>query len=39
MNEHKYCYRLNGILYFVILHDDEVERFCRFYDVWLERCD
>ena len=31
MEEHKYSYTLNGTLYFIILRDDEVERFrCRY---------
>lgn len=31
MEEHKYSYTLNGKLYFIILRDDEVERFrCRY---------
>jgi len=31
MEEHKYSYTLNGKIYFIILRDDEVERFrCRY---------
>ena len=31
VNESKYSYILNGTLYFIILRDDEVERFrCRY---------
>lgn len=31
MEEHKYSYTQNGKLYFIILRDDEVERFrCRY---------
>ena len=35
--EHKYSYMLNGKLYFVILRDNEVEKFSRLYEVVLTR--
>lgn len=37
MEEHKYSYKLNGNLYFIVLSDDEVERFSRLYDVMLTK--
>ena len=35
MKEHKYSYVLDGKTYFVVLRDDEVERFERLYEVGL----
>jgi len=37
--EHKYSYYLNGILYFVVLRNDEVCRFAERYGVSLVRID